>query len=215
MKELHPIRDPEQLELEYELLKVSNRSKGIKFLPEYKIEAVVTKDGKVISRKSWKAKTWVYNFLRLLFGLFNALLASSTVTTVTDTNGVDRDVPAIANTALPAGYTGAPEGNANYGIAVGSGASPSYSPSKYALDSKIAESAMSPSECTVEYTAENQIRVSRSFMNNSGGDLTVTEVALICNWQNYSIMIAYDVPSGGISVPTGASLTLRYIISLS
>jgi len=184
-------------------------------LPEYKIEAIVTKDGKVISEKSWKAKTWVYNFLKLLFSLFNASLASSTVTTVTDTNGVDRDVPAIANTALPAGLTAAPSGNANYGIAIGSAASPAYDPAKYALDSKIEESVMSPTECTVEYTADNQIRITRAFVNNSGGELTVTEVALICNWQNYNIMLAYDVPEGGIPVPAGASLTLRYIVSLS
>ena len=61
-----------------------HKPKGLSFLPEYKIEAVVTKNGKVISKKSWKAKTWVYNFLRLLFGLFYALMINATVTTVTD-----------------------------------------------------------------------------------------------------------------------------------
>ena len=212
MRGLYPVRDPDQLEQEHDIL---SRPKGLSFLPEYKIEAIVTKNGKVISKKSWKAKTWVYNFLRLLFGLFYALMISDTVTTVTDTAGISRDVPGIASGTSSAGCVRAPEGNANYGIAVGSGASPSYDPSKYALDSKIAESAMSPSECTAEFTAENQIRITRTFVNNSGGELTVTEVALICDWNGFPIMIAYDVPSGGISVPAGASLTLRYIISLS
>ena len=190
-------------------------NQAYKVLPKYEVTLEVKEknSNKVISVKKVKGKTWVYNFLRILYSLFYALMASDVVTTVTDTSGASRDVPNI-NATLSAGCLRAPAGNANYGIAVGSGASPSYDPSKYALDAKIAESAMNPSECTVEYTAENQIKVTRSFTNNSGGDLTVTEVALICDWQGFFILLSYDVISGGITVPAGGTLTVTYTISL-
>jgi len=187
-----------------------------KILPKYEITLEVKEknSNKVISVKKVKGKTWVYNFIEILFSLFLAPVASDVAYSVRDTSNTARDVPNIDPT-LPAGYLGAPAGNADYGIVVGSGASPSYDPTKYALDAKIVESAMNPSECAVEYTAEHQIRVRRSFTNNSGGDLTVTEVGLICNWRGFFILLSYDVISGGITVPAGGTLTVTYTISLS
>ena len=215
MKGLYPIKDPEQLELEHQVLESLKKPKTPTFLPEYKIEAVVTKDGKVISKKSWKSKTWVFNFIRMLYGLFGSGAGTDVVVTLTDTGGNARNFPAMTNTGLPIGSVLAGALNTDYGILVGAGASPSYSASKYSLDSPIGPGAMEPSETTIEISVENVITISRSFANKSGSDLTVTEVALVIDWQGFYFMVAYDVPSGGISVPAGATLTLRYVISLS
>jgi len=184
-------------------------------LPKYKIQVVVTKDGKTIEKKEVKSRTWVYNFIRMLYGLFYSLMLADEVIDVTDTAGITRNIPGVADATSSAGCVRAPAGNPNYGIAVGSGASPAYDPSKYSLDSPIDPAQMEPGECTVQISAENVITISRSFTNKSGGDITVTEVALICDWTGFPIMLAYDVISGGVTVPDGATLTLKYTISLS
>jgi hypothetical protein len=63
-------------------------------------------------------------------------------------------------------------------------------------------------------------RVVRSFTNASGAAITVYEVGLIValprDWSYYAcFLLARDVISGGINVPDGATLTLRYVISHS
>ena len=184
-------------------------------LPKYKIQVVVTKNGKTIEKREIKSKTWVFNFIRMLYGLFGASAGTDVVITLTDTQGNPQNFPNMSDTGLPIGSVLAPALNVDYGILVGSGASPAYDPSKYALDSPIGAGAMEPSETTIQISAENVITISRSFTNKSGGDITVTEVALVIDWQGFYFMVAYDVISGGVTVPDGATLTLKYTISLS
>jgi len=152
-------------------------------LPKYKIQVVVTKNGKTIEKREVKSRTWVYNFIRMLYGLFGSSKGTDNVITLTNTNGYDAGFPNMDSVDLAVGSVLAPAGNAYYGILVGSGASPAYDPSKHALDSPIDPAQMEPSETSVAISAENVITISRSFTNKSGSDLTVTEVGLVMYWQ--------------------------------
>jgi hypothetical protein len=118
-------------------------------------------------------------------------------------------------------------GDVNKGIRVGTGTT-TPTPDDYCLAAPIGEGTgpgqLSHGAVTIEtVTIEGSVakfRIIRTFTNNSGASITVYEVGLfvqiLCgDGSTYSFMVARDVISGGISIPNGATLTVRYIFQVT
>jgi len=172
--------------------------------------------GKVIYSKQFESHSFVAQWLQLLYGVFgenglsilgNAYPASGSATTPFQMN--------------------AGSGNQNFGIQVGSGTTKSINDT--ALDSLIANGsgsgqlsygAMSFTSPTIN-TSTNQgsFSVSRSFTNNSGGSVTVSEVGVVVqtfasNRNFYDIFIIHDILSSPITLSNTQVLTVTYIFSI-
>lgn len=195
-------------------------------LPKLYIEyEVKDKDGKILSKGKFKSQTWVGNIVRLLNQLLNLWATGSTLTTyVVDTPTVVKDTSNTARSfrlgsASQLTWGGkAPAGNTSAGILVGTSDAP-VTIDQYNLQGLIAHGTgagqLSYGDTTVEAMTEGTtflFRVIRTFTNNSGASITVKEMGLFI-LLGYTIMLARDVPTGGITVPNGSTLTLRYIIS--
>jgi hypothetical protein len=203
-------------------------------LPKAVIEFEVRdKNGKLLQKGKFPAKSWVGNII----GLISAIIStwSSTVsggelttrTDLIDTIGTARSTQLGANiTGITLGGC-APAGEATAGIVVGSADTP-VAIGQYALVTLIGHGTGSGQlqygASTVEPMVKNStwyFRVVRTFTNGSGATVTVREIGLyvrlgyISSPYYYSCMLARDVPASAINVPAGSTLTLRYIISHS
>lgn len=198
---------------------------------------VKDKDGRIVKRGRQEAKSWVGNIVCFLSSIFYSgqftQIGSANYYGYTpradlkDTAGVARGVALYfgSATAAPLGAR-APAGEIEYGIAVGTGTNPP-ALGNFALQSRIGHGTgpgqLQYGAVTVEEMTKDTtwlFRVVRSFTNASGAAITVYEVGLIValprDWSYYScFLLARDVISGGINVPDGATLTLRYVISHS
>jgi hypothetical protein len=198
---------------------------------------VKDKDGKVVNRGRQAAKSWVGNIVCFLSSIFYSGQFVKVGTAdyygytpradLKDTAGVARGVALFfgSATVAPLGAR-APAGEIEYGIVVGTGTTPP-AIGDFRLQSRISHGSgagqLQYGAVTVEDMSKDttwMFRVVRSFTNASGATVTVYEVGLIValprDWSYYSsFLLARDVISGGISVPDGATLTLRYIISHS
>jgi hypothetical protein len=127
----------------------------------------------------------------------------------------------------------APLGNDAYGIQVGSGTT-AVSRDNYALATKIshgtAAGQLSYGAMTVEDTdgtpPDTVFRLIRTFTNNTTDPITVYEIGLaIANsyhpiydsWSltTYYFLITRDVLSAPLTVPAGATLTVRYVLKVT
>jgi len=198
------------------------------------------KNGKVVSRRRFRAKSFVANFLRILRRIWlttgtisggsTCYLGFSTAEPV-DTGSNARAVLAGAHTTTATQINrcvskmDAGVGDVNSGIRVGTGSS-APAPTQVVLDTAIAEGVgggqMSHGAVTIDAIsivgAVTTLRIIRVMTNSSGGAITVNEVGLFVYAQyaygsDASFMIARDLVAGGISVPNGSSLTVRYILT--
>jgi len=196
-------------------------------LPKAVIEYEVRdKNGKLIEKGKFPAKSWVGNIIRLLNALWKPWSTPSsggyyitTPTVLLDTSNTARSLTIGSGTS---GYFGgaASAGDTSAGILVGSSDTP-VSLAQYNLLSLISHGtsagqlsygATVVEDLTIDTTYF--FRIVRTFTNNSGATITVREIGLF--WKpGYSFMFARDVPSSPISVPNGSTLTVRYIISHS
>jgi hypothetical protein len=203
-------------------------------LPKAVIEFEVRdKDGKLIQKGKFPAKSWVGNIIGLLSAILSTWGSTSGGNVVysrsdlTDTGGASKTM------ALGSYYSGvtlgaqAPTGETTAGIVVGSADTP-VSIGQYALVIPIGHGTGSGQlqygATTVEPMAKNStwlFRVLRTFSNASGATVTVREIGLYVRLGTssspyyYSCMLARDVPASPINVPNGSTLTVRYIISHS
>jgi len=191
------------------------------------------KNGKLINKRRVKANSWLRNFaLAFRVLLFCARAQLNVTTTVVNVGGASATFRASSVNAskLTPLATRAPSGNDDYGIQVGTGTTP-VTRDDYCLVSKIphgtATGQMVYGAVTVEdvdgVPPESRFRIIRVFSNESGADITVNEIGLVAN--NYAFydavtaevyfMLARDVLPSPVTVPVGATLTVRYIVSVT
>jgi hypothetical protein len=203
-------------------------------LPKAVIEYEVRdKNGKLLSKGKFAAKSWVGNIIALLSCLISTWSATGTAYPATfsrsdmiDTSGVARYIELAANGSPYLGGA-APAGETTAGILVGSSDTP-VSLAQYNLQSLIPHGTgagqLSYGATTVETLTKDTtwyFRVIRTFTNSGGASITVKEIGLFVRLgmtsspYYYSCMFARDVPSTPITVPNGSTLTVRYIISHS
>jgi hypothetical protein len=198
-------------------------------LPKAVVEFEVRdKDGKLIQKGRFPAKSWVGNMIRLLNALWKTWAqyggtASPYVTTpsvLLDTSNTARSLMIVPGAS---GYYGgaASAGDTSAGILVGTSDTP-VSLAQFNLQQLIAHGTgagqLSYGATTVEDLTTDTtyfFRIIRTFTNNSGATITVRELGLFLKPQQQSFMFARDVPASPINVPNGSTLTLRYIISQS
>jgi hypothetical protein len=198
-------------------------------LPKAVIEFEVRdKDGKLIQKGKFPAKSWVGNIIRLLNALWGTWATPttgspymySTPTVLLDTTNTAR---ALCLWTTDSGACGgaAPAGNTSAGILVGASDAP-VSLGQFNLQSLIAHGtgsgqllygATSVESLTIDGTY--YFRIVRTFTNNSGATITVREIGLFLKPLAQSFMFARDVLASPINVPNGSTLTLRYVISYS
>jgi len=151
---------------------------------------------------------------------------------VIDLNGSEKTI--YGGYRCPAYYKGggwamavnAPDDNDSYGIAVGKGTA-TVAPDNYNLDDKIPHGTdvgqldYGPHTFEEKAVEDNvsYFRVSRTFTNLSGQSIEVREIGIIAwnYWrdqdgvrQNVRYLILRDVLDSPVSVPDGATLTVRY-----
>jgi hypothetical protein len=126
----------------------------------------------------------------------------------------------------------APAGDSSWGLLVGRGTT-SPTPNDFALEDPYSEGTgagqLSHGASSVEATSVsgNQVttRIIRTFTNNYTGSQNVSEVGLVARWKYYyygvgllnqdvKFLIARDVLPAPISVGSGQTLTMRYVITI-
>jgi hypothetical protein len=203
-------------------------------LPKAVIEYEVRdKNGKLIEKGKFPAKSWVGNIVGLLSALISlwggassGWYAINTRSDITDTGGTARSIALGSNTGATLGGC-APAGDTSAGIVLGSSDTP-VSLGQYSLGALITHGTgsgqLTYGATNVETLTKNTtwlFRIVRTFTNNSGASVTVREIGLYVRFGMlsspgyYSCMLARDVPTSPISVPNGSTLTVRYIISHS
>jgi len=198
-------------------------------LPKAVIEFEVRdKDGKLIQKGKFPAKSWVGNIIRLLNALWNVWSGASSATryyiytpsVLLDTTNTTRALGLVTDAS--GNYGGAaPAGDTSAGILVGTSDTP-VSLAQYNLMGLIAHGMgagqLSYGATNVESLVTDTtyyFRIIRTFSNNSGASITVREIGLFLKPIAQSFMFARDVPASAITIPNGSTLTLRYIISHS
>jgi hypothetical protein len=199
-------------------------------LPKAVIEFEVRdKNGKLLQKGKFPAKSWVGNIVCLLSAIFSSW-ATSTSGYAT---GSRADLIDTSGTTRPLGFgaTGAgitfgacaPAGEITAGIVVGSSDTP-VSIGQYALIGLIGHGTGSGQlqyqASTVEPLSKNTtwlFRIIRTFTNGSGATVTVREIGLYVKIGSggQTCMFARDVPTSPINISNGSTLTVRYIISHS
>ena len=184
--------------------------------------------GKLLTFRRFKAKSWLAQFLGLIKGQFMIPHGASTNAgnaPVTDTSGTVRYYPysgAYIYTGALCLYAG--DGVGDYGLVVGSSDTPN-TVNTYTMGAIIPHGNSSGQLYYGATTIENPqnppntnywfFRIVRTFTNSSGASIIVKEIGLVAktNDATYTtryFLIARDVISP-VTVPNGATLTVRYI----
>jgi len=211
----------------------------VKGVLEAFIEAEVRdKEGNLIDKKRFRSRSFVANLLRLLRQMMMRYTTGATITNqyyvVTsaepvDVGGTARSIAVFslnANVATGIMLAGAIEGEDSFGIKVGMGTM-TPTPTDYTLQSPInhgtGTNQLSYGSVTFDTIGisgnTTTLRIIRTFTNNSGSSITVSEIGLIVRIRtsgtsdSYAyILIARDVVSPSINVPNGSTLTIRYVL---
>lgn len=177
---------------------------------------VKDKNGKVTDHRVMRSKSFVRQFLELLWTQsLNVPL------------GIDYSIKDTGNVARNISFHGynfatdAASGDVTYSIIVGTGTT-APTIDDYAIetliDHGVAAGKLQYSAVTfgapASDAATSQFTITRDFANGSGGPITVNEIALYVKmWgagTTYYCMAIRDVISGGIPVPAGQTLTVNY-----
>ncbi len=176
------------------------------------------KDGKVINHRIMRSKSFVRQFLELLW-IEAQNLPSVAPLIMLDTGGLGRKVYyKETNFACNAGA-----GVVTHGIIVGTGVT-APTINDYKIETIIPHDAAPPTAGALQYSAvtfgapttdatTSWFIVTRVFTNASGGAITVNEIALyVQGWDDATryFMIIRDVIAGGIAVANGQALTVNY-----
>ena len=180
---------------------------------------VKDKDGKVTNHRVMRSKSFVRQFLELLW------IQTYQIPEVAPYNM--RDTANALQDICESCYTFASDGGVGivtHGIIVGTGNTPA-TIDDYALETLILHDAAPPTADRLQYGAvtfgapasdatTSQFTITRNFANGSGGAITVNEVALYVKSYKYNVtyyfMTIRDVIAGGIAVPDGDTLTVNY-----
>jgi len=191
---------------------------------ELEIE-VRDKNGRLIEHRKQESKSFVKQFIDMLYGLFKADYVSSTQLNVTKIDGTAEAYPNLpsANSAVMSVSFGSEDDTG--GIVVGD-SDEAVQYDDYNLKSKIPHGSgsgqLSYGATIVEEPykdgTEYKFRVFRTFTNNSGASITVKEVGLVAWWKTkptIQALLIRDVLASPTSIPDGATLTVRYYIKVS
>jgi hypothetical protein len=198
-------------------------------LPKAVVEFEVRdKDGKLIQKGKFPAKSWVGNIIRLLNALWKVWTSPSsytryvytTLSVLLDTTNTARPLKLFAESSGTFGGA-APAGDISAGILVGTSDTPVSLAQTNLLgliangtgSGQLSYGATVVEDLTIDTTY--YFKIIRTFTNNSGASITVREIGLFLKPHENSFMFARDVPASPITVPNGSTLTLRYIISHS
>ena len=204
------------------------------------------KDGKVIKVHKQRSHSFVANFLAMIgTALFTTYGSFTYVYYVQSTNGNWSDADdgsTTGNTFLPMLDSA---NDSSYGIVVGTGtATPT--PQDYKLGNQIVNGTGSgqlvynahtyspPGSTSFIYNQSakptsavltpsgniTSIQVSRTFQNQSGASITVSEVGIISKFLTYQntiiyVLIIHDLLSSSVTIPNNAVLTIVYTISVT
>jgi len=187
------------------------------------LELIVTdKDGKVTEKRVLKSKSFVRQFLELLW--VQAFPIPEVVTySVRDTANVLQSI--CGSGLIFAANAGA--GVITFGPVVGTddGTLVPLNIDNYRLGNIILHDAAPPTANRLQYSAvtfgapasdatTSQFTITRNFANASGGAITVNEIGLYVKGYIYNVtyyfMTIRDVIPGGINVPNGQTLTVNY-----
>ena len=189
-------------------------------------------EGRLTRRLIQRSDSFLPNFLGMLCSQMESQYATGTVTSCSGPNTGNTSSAFIdsynqyINAEMLA--TGAPSGNANYGIQVGTGTAAN-STTTYALASQIPNGTgsgqLSYGSGAASWSAGSTSTTAvRTFSNSSGASVTVSEVGLV--WASnfsctgtggtpcYFIMIR-DVLSSPVSIANGGNTTFQYTISIT
>lgn len=177
---------------------------------------VKDKDGKVTEHRVMKSKSFVRQFLELLW-VQAYQIPEVAPYSVKDTSNVAQDVWESAFNF----DTNADAGDVTHGIIAGIGTT-APTIENYVIETLIAHGTGAGE---LQYSAvvfgapasdatTSQFTITRDFANGSGGSITVNEIALYTAGHKlspkYYFMIIRDVIAGGIAVPNGQTLTVNY-----
>jgi len=180
---------------------------------------VKDKDGKVTDHRIMRSKSFVRQFLELLW-VQSFQIPEVAPYAVKDTAGALVDVCESSFTFAADGGIGV----VTHGIIVGEGTT-APTIDDYVIETLIDHDAAPPTVGDLQYGAvtfgapasdatTSQFTITRNFSNASGGAITVNEVALYVKAYlsntTYYFMIIRDVIAGGIAVPDGETLTVNY-----
>ena len=206
------------------VMKESKDSRRVGLQITYGVEFEVRdKDGNLIHKHAQEAKSFVSNYMAWLLSTLGLKSVN-----VRDLNG---NVVTILNGRLSGGgnvflnHILAPAGNDMNGIRVGSNNAP-VSAGQFNLlgfipnGSSAGRLQYGESQTDTDITvagSESSFRATRIFTNASGGDVTVGEAGIVLFHyieanpnEDVRFLIARDALSTPISVPDGATLTVRY-----
>lgn len=180
---------------------------------------VKDKDGKVTDHRLMRSKSFVRQFLELLW-VQTYQIPELAPYSVRDTANALQDI-------CEGGYTfdaTAAIGDVTHGIIVGTGTT-APTINNHVIETLIDHDAAPPTGGRLQYGAvafgapasdatTSQFTITRDFANASGGAITVNEIALYVRAFDgaaaYYFMIIRDVIAGGIAVPDGQTLTVNY-----
>ena len=203
-------------------MSVKEREKVLRPSFETIVEYEVRKDGKVISKGSFKGKSWVKNLARLF-----KVLSGVEPVTIYDKDGYSRDLYRVGfgNATIKA-----TEGQDLFGVIVGSGGTP---PTKednadvywlasqirhgdgdnylHYFDTVLVDIAVTDTTVTLKW--------SRDFKNNGSVDVNIGEVGLAMQIGTGSdgativpVLIFHEALSSTVTVPPGATITWRVVL---
>jgi len=205
------------------------KGKEVKPLIKVDLELEVRdKDGKLIEFKKQES----HSFLRAFIHFLRAILTPSGTDSTPDTGNTSRTILFTGTLTTPSTvfqlltFHGA-SGDATKGIVVGTSET-AVIITQVALGSQIAHGSSSGQlnhgTCTwdavVLDTTIGKFNLVRTFSNASGSAITVNEVGIYGGIKDTgnaerTFCIARDIISGGVSVPNGSTLTVRYIPTIS
>ena len=176
---------------------------------------VKDKDGKVTEHRVMRSESYVRQFLELLWVVMNHLPGTVPLS-MKDTTNVARDVYEDYKNFNCDGIAD----DDTLGIIAGTGTT---APT---IDDYVIETIIAHGNAAgqLEYSSHviaavasdattSQLTITRNFANASGGEITVTEIALYVHGfdgATKDFMVIRDVIAGGIAVPDGQTLTVNY-----
>jgi hypothetical protein len=183
------------------------------------------KDGKLIKKSRQEAHSLLKNFACFLYALLGATSVTRNNTSGSSATFYGSFTVTSAGTEHPLSCA-APSGDDSFGIQVGT-SDTAVTRDDYKLGSKISHGSGSGQLAYGSMTVEavdgtppaSRFRVIRVFSNNTTETITVKEIGLAIRnvWMslNQAFLIARDVLTSPQDVPSGATLTVRYIFEVT
>ena len=165
--------------------------------------------GRIIKKlRPRRARSYVLAFLDHL-----GVAMSYVAVAILDTGGVSRSVAAYASfMRVDAGAA-----TTTYGIVIGTGTTP-VALADYKLETQVVTNITHSSVTVAAPTTDGTTRlfeIVRTFTNNTGATIDITEVGLYCLTGSSSYKFCLDRSLYSVSVNNGASVSLRYRIKVT